>query len=50
MLKEKVQNALHGQFNAELYSSYLYLSIHAYFKSINLDGFANWKNELAPQE
>ena len=37
MLTEKVQNALNNQFNAELYSSYLYLSMHAYFTSINLD-------------
>ncbi|MBW2633215.1 MAG: ferritin, partial [Deltaproteobacteria bacterium] len=37
MLNEKVQNALNEQFNAEMYSSYLYLSMTAWFKSINLD-------------
>ncbi len=42
MLSEKVQNALNGQINAELYSSYLYLSMSSYFKADNLDGFANW--------
>ena len=42
MLTEKMQKALNGQMIAELYSSYLYLSMHAYFKSVNLDGFANW--------
>jgi ferritin len=42
MLTEKMQKALNGQLNAELYSSYLYLSMNAYFKSVNLDGFANW--------
>jgi len=50
MLTEKVQNALNEQFNAELYSSYLYLSMHAYFKSINLDGFANWMYQQAKEE
>ncbi len=42
MLSDKMQDALNGQLNAEFYSSYLYLSMHAYFKSVNLDGFANW--------
>ena len=50
MLTEKVQNALNDQFNAELYSSYLYLSMHAYFKSINLDGFANWMYQQVKEE
>lgn len=42
MLSEKMQAALNGQLNWELYSSYLYLSMKAYFTSVNLDGFANW--------
>ncbi len=50
MLTENVQKALNDQFNAELYSSYLYLSMHAYFKSINLDGFANWMYQQAKEE
>ena len=50
MLTEKVQKALNDQFNAELYSSYLYLSMHAYFKSISLDGFANWMYQQAKEE
>ena len=50
MLSEKMQDALNGQLNAELYSSYLYLSMHAYFKSINLDGFANWMYYQAQEE
>ncbi len=50
MLTEKVQDSLNNQFNTELYSSYLYLSMHAYFKSINLDGFANWMNQQAKEE
>ena len=50
MLSEKMQDALNGQLNAELYSSYLYLSMHAYFKSVNLDGFANWMYWQAQEE
>ena len=50
MLTEKVQKALNGQLNAELYSSYLYLSMNAYFKSVNLDGFANWMHYQAQEE
>ena len=50
MLSEKMQNALNGQLNAELYSSYLYLSMNAYFKSVNLDGFANWMYYQAQEE
>ena len=50
MLTEKMQKALNGQLNAELYSAYLYLSMNAYFKSINLDGFANWMYYQAQEE
>ena len=50
MISEKMQDAINGQINAELYSSYLYLSMNAYFKSINLDGFANWMHFQAQEE
>ena len=40
MLSERMLNALNKQVNAELYSSYLYLSMAAYFESINLKSFA----------
>jgi ferritin len=50
MLSEKMQKALNDQLNAELYSSYLYLSMNAYFKSVNLDGFANWMYYQAQEE
>ena len=50
MLSEKIQTALNEQLNAELYSSYLYLSMSSYFKSINLEGFANWMNVQAREE
>jgi ferritin len=50
MLSQSIQNALNRQLNAELYSSYLYMSMNAYFKSINLDGFANWMFYQAREE
>lgn len=50
MLADKMQTALNNQLNAELYSGYLYLSMNAYFKSINLDGFANWMHYQAQEE
>jgi ferritin len=42
MLSQKMEQALNRQLNAELYSAYLYLSMAAYYYSINLNGFANW--------
>ena len=42
MISKKIQDALNGQINAELYSAYLYSAMEAYFQSVNLDGFANW--------
>jgi ferritin len=42
MIDEKMQEALNKQVNAEIYSAYLYLSMSAYFQSVNLSGFANW--------
>ena len=50
MLKEKIQAALGKQLNAELFSSYLYLSMSAYFQSISLPGFANWMRVQAQEE
>ncbi len=42
MIKEKVQKALNKQLNEELFSSYAYLAMAAYFESENLSGFASW--------
>lgn len=50
MLTEKMQDALNQQVNAELYSAYLYLAMEAYFKSINLPGFANWMRVQTQEE
>lgn len=50
MLNEKIQQAFNKQINAELYSSYLYLSMAAYFDSINLTGAAHWMRCQAQEE
>jgi ferritin len=42
MLGKKMETAWNEQVNAELYSSYLYLSMEAYFQSLSLKGFASW--------
>jgi ferritin len=50
MISKKIEEALNGQVNAELYSAYLYLSMESYFKSLNLDGFANWMRVQTQEE
>lgn len=50
MLSPKMEAALNSQINAEYYSSYLYLSMAAYFDSINLPGFANWMRVQQQEE
>ncbi|MFV9691532.1 MAG: ferritin [Desulfobacteria bacterium] len=50
MLNDKMQEAINSQINAEIYSSYLYLSMSAYFESINLSGFASWMRAQAQEE
>ena len=49
-LSEKMQQALNGQINAEMYSSHLYLAMSAYFESLDLPGFANWMRIQAQEE
>ena len=50
MIKENVQTALNNQLNSELYASYYYLSMSAYFQAINLTGFASWMRAQAQEE
>ena len=50
MMKESVQEALNKQMNRELYSSYLYTAMAAYFESISLRGFAKWMRIQAKEE
>ncbi len=50
MIGKKMEQALNGQVNAELYSSYLYLSMESWFRSKNLSGFANWMRVQIQEE
>lgn len=50
MLSKTMEEALNKQVNRELYSSYLYLAMSAYFKSVNMDGFASWMRVQAAEE
>jgi ferritin len=50
MISKKIEKALNEQENAELFSAYLYLSMEAYFKSLNLNGFANWMRVQTQEE
>jgi ferritin len=42
MLGEKMQQNLNEQLQKEFYSAYFYLSMEAWFTSLNLKGFANY--------
>lgn len=50
MISKQMESAINAQINAEMYSSYLYLSMSAYFQSTNLSGFANWMKVQAQEE
>jgi ferritin len=50
MLNPKMQDAFNKQMNAEFYSSYLYLSMCAYFESKNLKGMAHWMSLQCGEE
>ncbi len=50
MLRKKMHKAFNDQINAEMYSSYLYLSMESYFQSISLTGFANWMRGQVQEE
>jgi ferritin len=50
MIKDNVRDALNAQMVREFFSSYLYLSMSAYFESINLRGFAAWLKVQAKEE
>lgn len=42
MINKAMQDAINEQINKELFSSYLYLSMAAWFEDRNLPGFAHW--------
>ena len=50
MIGKPMQDAMNEQINKELFSSYLYLSMAAYFEDKNLAGFANWMRVQADEE
>ena len=50
MILKKIEAALNKQMNQELHAGYAYLSMSAYFDSLNLDGFAHWMRLQAQEE
>lgn len=50
MLNKKVETALNDHMAKEMASSYLYLSMAAYFLGENLNGFAHWMKIQAKEE
>ena len=50
MLNKKIHNAMNDQIQRELESAYIYLSMAAYFDSINLPGFAQWMKAQFQEE
>jgi ferritin len=50
MIGKAMQDAMNEQINKELFSSYLYLSMAAWFEDRNLPGFANWMRIQADEE
>jgi ferritin len=49
-ISEKMEKALNEQLNAEICSSYLYLSMAAYFENISYNGFSNWMRLQSEEE
>ena len=50
MIAKKIEDAFNIQINAEIYSSYLYLSMSAALEKMNLPGFASWMRVQAQEE
>ena len=50
MISKKMNEVFNGQVNAELYSSYLYLSMSSWFSEKSLSGFAGWMRAQAQEE
>lgn len=50
MITPKMNKAINAQINAEMYSSYLYLSMSAWFSRTGLPGFASWMRAQAKEE
>ena len=50
MIGKAIQDSMNEQINKELFSSYLYLSMAAYFEGQNLPGFAHWMRVQEAEE
>jgi ferritin len=50
LLSKNIEKAINQQMNQELLSSYVYLSMSAYFDGLNLEGFAHWMRLQAQEE
>lgn len=50
MIKSTIQDAINDQIAAEFYSAHLYLSMSAYFQSIDLPGAAHWMRAQYEEE
>jgi ferritin len=50
MISKQMQEALNKQINEEMYSSYLYLSMAAYFDAMSFPGFAQWMKAQSQEE
>lgn len=49
-MDKKLAEGLNSQMNFEIYSSYIYLSMASYLKSLDLNGFANWMDIQMKEE
>ncbi|HPW45123.1 MAG TPA: ferritin [bacterium] len=50
MMNKRVRDAMNVQIQKEIFSSYLYLSMAAYFDSVGLDGMASWMRVQSQEE
>lgn len=50
MISEKMNEALNKQITHEMYSSYMYLAMVAYFEEMGLKGFSNWMRVQVQEE
>ncbi len=50
MIKTTIADAINEQISKEMFSANLYLSMSAYFQSVNLAGFANWMRIQVQEE
>lgn len=49
-MEDKLADGINSQMNFEIYSSYIYLAMSSYLKSIGLNGSATWMQVQAQEE